>query len=77
MGIILERNGKTMVKDKLDVNVEEVQDRLDIDPVTEDDIPDTDEAGPAILGRTPVVGMLRRKNDEPVVRDKIKDELDL
>jgi len=49
---------------------------LDIEPVDESDVPDREEAGPAILGRTPVVGTLRRKNDMTVVRDEIADELE-
>lgn len=30
-----------------------------------------DEPGPAVTGRTPVVGQLRRQRDLPVLRDQI------
>ena len=38
------------------------------------DIPD--EPGPAVTGRTPVVGQLRRERDLPVLRDKLGEQMD-
>lgn len=35
-----------------------------------------DRPGPAIAGRTPVVGEFRRKRDMPVIRDRIGTVLD-
>lgn len=37
------------------------------------DLPETDEAGPAVLGRTPIVGTVRRDMGVPVLRDQLKD----
>lgn len=37
------------------------------------DIPD--DPGPAILGKTPAVGSIRRSQGLPVLRDEIEDEL--
>jgi len=36
-----------------------------------------DDRGPAILGKEPVIGELRRDQGVPVIRDEIKEELDL
>lgn len=33
------------------------------------------EPGPALAGRTPIVGSLRRSNDMPVARDQLGDML--
>jgi len=41
---------------------------IDFD-VSEDDIPD--DPGPAVTGRTPVLGTVRRKNGMPVARDEL------
>lgn len=38
-------------------------------PADSVDIPD--EPGPAVAGRTPLVGSLRRSNDMPVIRDQL------
>lgn len=35
-----------------------------------------DEPGPAVTGRTPVVGQLRRDRDLPVLRDELGDMMD-
>lgn len=45
---------------------------LDLE-ISEEDIPDADEAGPSAAGRTPVLGTIRRKNGLPVARDEIPD----
>ena len=49
--------------------LEELED-LDLE-VSEEDIPDPDEAGPSAAGRTPAIGTLRRKNGIPVIRDEV------
>lgn len=49
-------------------------DGIDLDQVQEElNIPD--DPGPAVTGNTPVLGSLRRKNDLPVLRDELKDQL--
>lgn len=56
--------------------LEELED-IDLE-VSEQDIPDPEEAGPSAAGRTPVLGSVRRKNGIPVLRDNvpnIKEEL--
>jgi hypothetical protein len=50
---------------------------LETADVEEADIPDPDEAGPALLGREPVVGSVRRKQGVTVIRDELKEELNL
>jgi len=35
-----------------------------------------DEPGPAVTGRTPVVGQLRRDRDLPVLRDELGDMME-
>ena len=32
-----------------------------------------DEPGPAMMGRTPVIGQIRRARDLPVLRDRLPD----
>jgi len=34
---------------------------------------DGEDMGPAVLGRTPMLGKLRRENDLPVLRDKVSE----
>ena len=47
----------------------------DIDlEVSEEDIPE--EPGPAVTGRTPVLGTVRRKNGMPVLRDEIGEAVE-
>jgi len=41
------------------------------------DVPDTDEAGPALLGKEPIIGSARRTSGGVVIRDEIREELDL
>jgi len=56
--------------------LEELED-LDLE-VSEEDVPDPDEAGPSAAGKTPAIGTLRRKNGIPVLRDNvpnIKEEI--
>jgi len=36
-----------------------------------------DDKGPAILGKEPVIGELRREQGVPVIRDEIKEEFNL
>lgn len=50
---------------------------LETADVEQADIPDPDEAGPALLGREPVFGSVRRKQGVPVIRDELKEELNL
>lgn len=52
-------------------------DELESGDVDEADLPDPEEAGPALLGRTPVIGSVRREKGMTVVRDEIKKELNL
>lgn len=42
---------------------------LDLE-VSQEDIPE--DPGPAIAGRTPIIGSFRRKNGMPVARDELK-----
>jgi hypothetical protein len=42
-------------------------------PSEEIDLPD--DPGPALAGKTPVIGTLRRNNDMTVLRDELKDQL--
>lgn len=41
------------------------------DPETDVELPD--DPGPALAGKTPVVGSVRRGLDMPVLRDELKD----
>ena len=36
-----------------------------------EDVQAPEDPGPSALGKTPVVGTLRRKNDMPVLRDEV------
>lgn len=35
-----------------------------------------DDPGPAVAGRTPLVGTLRREQDMPVLRDQLQEMMD-
>jgi len=39
-----------------------------------DEIDAPDDPGPAVMGKTPVLGTLRRSQGFPVLRDELKDE---
>lgn len=41
------------------------------DPDTDVEIPE--DPGPALMGKTPVVGSVRRGLDMPVIREELKD----
>lgn len=34
-----------------------------------------EDPGPALIGKTPVIGQVRRNNDLPVLRDELAEEL--
>lgn len=42
----------------------------------EDEVDVPDEPGPALLGRTPAVGSIRRSQGMPVLRDEVKDQME-
>ena len=49
-------------------------DGIDMEQAKEElNIPD--DPGLAVQGNTPVLGSLRRKNDMPVLRDELKDQI--
>lgn len=50
-------------------NLESVGEGIDM----ELDAPE--DPGPALMGKTPVLGQLRRENDIPVLRDELKEEM--
>ena len=56
-----------------DLNIEDLElnapDPDDIDAEVPED------PGPALMGKTPVIGTVRRNNDLPVLRDELKDQL--
>ena len=58
----------TTMKDE-ELNLEEMAEGVDADL----DVPE--DPGPALMGKTPVLGQLRRQNDMPVLRDELKDQL--
>ena len=45
--------------------MEEIEEQIDF----------PNDPGLAIRGKTPIIGELRRKNDIPVIRDEVVDEL--
>lgn len=49
----------------IEKTVSEMQDELNI----------PDDPGPALAGKTPALGSIRRKNGMPVLRDELKDQL--
>lgn len=52
-------------------------DQLETESLEEADVPDPEEAGPALLGRKPVLGSIRREQGVTVVRDEIAKEFNL
>lgn len=47
----------------------------DIDlEVSEEDVPN--DPGPAVTGRTPILGTVRRKNGMPVLRDELGEAVE-
>mgnify|MGYP006875061597 FL=1 len=55
-----------------------VDEEIKLDEMAEGVNPDLDvpdNPGPALMGKTPVIGELRRQNDIPVLRDELKDQL--
>jgi len=60
-------------------NVEDLElntpDELDVEVPEELDVEAPEDPGPALMGKTPVVGTLRRENDVPVLRDKLAESL--
>jgi len=50
-----------------------VDEDFNLGDVSEDDLDIPNNPGPAIAGRTPVVGSLRRSNGVMVLRDELKD----
>lgn len=53
-----------------ELNLESVGEGVDMD------IEAPEDPGPALLGKTPVIGQLRRENDLPVIRDEVAEELE-
>jgi len=49
----------------LEKTVSEMQDELNI----------PEDPGPALAGKTPAIGSIRRKNDIPVLRDELKNQI--
>ena len=56
-----------------DLNIED----LELNAPSSDDIDAEvpDDPGPALMGKTPVLGTVRRNTDLPVLRDELKDQL--
>lgn len=46
-------------------------------PMDDVEVPETDDMGPAVLGKQPLIGSVRRSKGLPVARDEIKKEFDL
>lgn len=57
-------------------NKEVSLDDVEVNAPSRDDLNLPEDPGPAILGKTPVVGSLRRRNDMTVIRDEIKRQVD-
>lgn len=53
------------------MNLKKLERRVNVE------LPDPDDAGPAILGKEPVIGSARRNSGGVVIRDELKEELDL
>lgn len=52
-------------------------DLSEMDNTQEVDFPDLNNAGPALTGRTPILGSVRRSNGMPVLRDELGDEFEI
>lgn len=56
-----------------DLNIEDLE--LNAPDADDIDAEVPEDPGPALMGKTPVIGTVRRNNNLPVLRDELKDQL--